>query len=332
MLAEADKLRWLGIDMRPRRRRRAAVVLTYAAYTAVVWVHTGGMYGALLALWVASLLLPEATERYQTWRRKRETPPPPKLREVIAIPEVVATPAVAVRPGADPDRLAKMSRSFKRMSIWMNILSVEFLVIGVWVAWGYVRAGGGPWVAAWAFLLLVSDSALARNKLVDTGYRGWMARAIRKPETLSGWRRRSLARVGFGIGLEGFTWCEYRMSFKRLTETQKAEVEELHQAYPQGKWMRPRKTPLFDDERLLQEENELRARVQKVMTWLLVAVAVVLTFPLADHATIGSAGALAGIWTLAGVAATLRQAIPLWMEDDPQEMVGELAIVGEARA
>ena len=37
--AEASKLRWLGVDMRPRWRRRVAVVLTYAAFLAVVWVH-----------------------------------------------------------------------------------------------------------------------------------------------------------------------------------------------------------------------------------------------------------------------------------------------------
>lgn len=37
--AEAAKLRWLGVDMRPRWRRRAAVVLTYVVFLAVVWVH-----------------------------------------------------------------------------------------------------------------------------------------------------------------------------------------------------------------------------------------------------------------------------------------------------
>jgi hypothetical protein len=36
---EAAKLRWLGVDMRPRWRRRVAVVLTYAAFLVVVWVH-----------------------------------------------------------------------------------------------------------------------------------------------------------------------------------------------------------------------------------------------------------------------------------------------------
>src|SRR5277367_367845 len=37
--AEAAKLRWMGMDMRPRWRRRVAVVLTYAVFLVVVWVH-----------------------------------------------------------------------------------------------------------------------------------------------------------------------------------------------------------------------------------------------------------------------------------------------------
>ena len=39
MLVDTKRLRWLGIDMGPRWRRRVAVVLTYAAFLAVVWVH-----------------------------------------------------------------------------------------------------------------------------------------------------------------------------------------------------------------------------------------------------------------------------------------------------
>ena len=36
---DAAKLRWLGVDMGPRWRRRVAVVLTYVVFLAVVWVH-----------------------------------------------------------------------------------------------------------------------------------------------------------------------------------------------------------------------------------------------------------------------------------------------------
>jgi hypothetical protein len=37
--AETAKLRWMGVDMRPRWRRRVAVVLTYAVFLVVVWLH-----------------------------------------------------------------------------------------------------------------------------------------------------------------------------------------------------------------------------------------------------------------------------------------------------
>jgi hypothetical protein len=36
---DEKKLRWCGIDMRSRLRRRVAVVLTYAVFAAVVWLH-----------------------------------------------------------------------------------------------------------------------------------------------------------------------------------------------------------------------------------------------------------------------------------------------------
>ena len=39
MLVDEKRLRWFGIDMRSRERRRVAVVVTYAAFLAVVWVH-----------------------------------------------------------------------------------------------------------------------------------------------------------------------------------------------------------------------------------------------------------------------------------------------------
>jgi len=36
---DAAKLRWLGVDMRPRWRRRVAVVVSYSAFLVVVWLH-----------------------------------------------------------------------------------------------------------------------------------------------------------------------------------------------------------------------------------------------------------------------------------------------------
>jgi len=39
MLVDAKKLRWVGIGMRPRWRRRVAVVLSYVVFLVVVWLH-----------------------------------------------------------------------------------------------------------------------------------------------------------------------------------------------------------------------------------------------------------------------------------------------------
>jgi hypothetical protein len=36
---DAAKLKWLGVDMRPRWRRRVAVVASYSAFLVVVWLH-----------------------------------------------------------------------------------------------------------------------------------------------------------------------------------------------------------------------------------------------------------------------------------------------------
>jgi hypothetical protein len=39
MLVDEKRLRWFGIDMRSRERRRVAVVMTYAVFLVVVWRH-----------------------------------------------------------------------------------------------------------------------------------------------------------------------------------------------------------------------------------------------------------------------------------------------------
>lgn len=44
MLVEAKKLRWLGIDMRPRWRRRVAVLLTYVVFLVGLWIHPRRSY------------------------------------------------------------------------------------------------------------------------------------------------------------------------------------------------------------------------------------------------------------------------------------------------
>jgi hypothetical protein len=56
---DTAKLRWLGVDMRPRWRRRVAVVLSYAVYLALVWFHPWWAVRVFLVLfvgWYAQLM------------------------------------------------------------------------------------------------------------------------------------------------------------------------------------------------------------------------------------------------------------------------------------
>jgi len=56
---DAAKLRWLGVDMHPRWRRRVAVVLSYAVYVTLVWFHPWWVVRVFLVLfvgWYAQLM------------------------------------------------------------------------------------------------------------------------------------------------------------------------------------------------------------------------------------------------------------------------------------
>jgi len=56
---DEKKLRWLGVDMRPRWRRRVAVVLSYAVYLALVWFHPWWVVRVFIVLfvgWYAQLM------------------------------------------------------------------------------------------------------------------------------------------------------------------------------------------------------------------------------------------------------------------------------------
>jgi hypothetical protein len=50
--SDAAKLRWLGMDMRPRWRRRMAVVVSYAVYLALVWFHPWWVMKLFIVLFV----------------------------------------------------------------------------------------------------------------------------------------------------------------------------------------------------------------------------------------------------------------------------------------
>ena len=291
MLVSEKNLRWCGIDMRPRWRRRMAVVLTYAAFVTAIWSPSIRVWAIVWSLFMASILIP-------IW---------PTLQDVeVWVRRVVQVAVLAL---------------------------LAFFVWRAWHAWFVPRRESTVPAAAFAFLLLLNESAIGWRKLVDNGDRGWMAAAIRKGSAASDWDQRRLARHGYAMGLEGFARYEYMLRFRQLTAAQKLEIEELVRSNPQGKWMRQRFSVLYDDERLRTEEDRLRARVQRMMTWLLVSVAVVASIALADSVTVPAGEVVASLWTLAGLVTTLRQTLVLWSEEDPRRnALGELTVVGEANA
>jgi hypothetical protein len=83
-----------------------------------------------------------------------------------------------------------------------------------------------------------------------------------------------------------------------------------------------------DDERLRNEENQLRAVVQRRLVGLLVVSALAFSWKLAHGGVVSPQVVVAWAWTLAALAMTLRQASVLWSEDDPGVVaVGELELV-----
>ena len=187
-------------------------------------------------------------------------------------------------------------------------------------------------LAPYMFLWLTTESALAFTKLVDSGYRGWLGRAAKDPVGLGARQQRQLARMGFAVGLEGYSWYEYMQPFRRLTSEQQREIEEMHQAHPRGEWKRKRSYAIFDDERLLHEEQRLRARVHHVLSWVLVLGTFLLSIVLANDQTVDKNSVMFVLWLLAGLVTTLRHAIVLWTEKDPRDFVGEIALVDGAHA
>ena len=281
------KLRWLGIDMRPRWRRRVAVVATYTAFLVVVWVHPRWAYGAvesLLLVWFVSLI----------WFR---------LREVEWVLRVVFTALWVASIGMQMrlNGLLPPSISYEKASSLNTALYATFLV---------------------AFASVLSRAGMAA--LTDSG---WLAQAIEKGEELSWRQQRRLARMGFAVGLDGFAWYEFGVRFRRLSKEQRVEVEELRRANPRGKWMRGGERVLLDDERIRQEDNLLRAKVQRVMSWVLVLTAICVSAAVAQGWTMRGSLVVSGVWTLVTLMITLRQAIVLWSVEDPGAASGELGLV-----
>jgi hypothetical protein len=181
--------------------------------------------------------------------------------------------------------------------------------------------------AVFAFAVLALMSALGVGRLVGSGYAGWMVNAMRKGAKLN-WRgQQRLAREGFLFGLEGFAWNEYGMRFKNLTEEQRLAVEQMQRAYPQGRWMAGTERKLVDDERMRQEDNRVRAVVQRTMSFVLGCSAVVWSWAAVSGWKVGGKVIAEWAWTVFALAITLRQAIVLWSEDDPSGVGAEMELV-----
>jgi hypothetical protein len=178
-----------------------------------------------------------------------------------------------------------------------------------------------------AAFLLVFASIVGWGGMAALRDTGWMAQAIEQGEKLSWRRQRRLARLGYAVGLDGFAWYEFTKRYKDLDAESRVEVEELRRANPRGRWMRERERTPLDDERMRQEDNVLRAKVQTTMSWVLVLVAIGVSFAVAQGWAIRRDVLVAGVWTLAALMVTLRQAIVLWMEDDPRAVGGEIELV-----
>jgi hypothetical protein len=279
---DATKLRWMGVDMRPRWRRRVAVILTYAVFLIAVWVHPRRTLVVLQVLLYAQMmsgLWELLEEAFSVWARR-------------AVACVLLLLAAYLVIASRPNR----PQSYTDITLY-----AVFLVVGA--------------------------SVVGWSRLVEPSGAGWLARSVAAGEAQSWRKQRRLARLGFAVGLDGFAWYEYGMRFKKLTAEQQLEIEELRHSNPRGKWMRERLTVLFDDERLRQEDDRMKARVQRVMSVVLIVLATLCSSVLVIDRSIRPETVIAGAWTLAVLSVTLRQAIVLWSEEDPIATSGEMELV-----
>jgi len=284
MLVDEKKLKWMGIDMRSRERRRGAVVATYAVFLFAVWMH------------------------------------PPRTYQVVE---------VLFWAGVTSGIWAEIEEAFGKW--WRRGIAGAALLLGAWEIWmPPLHMHRDPVLLAVGWLALCS--AVGAMRLVGYAGGSWMVKAMRKGAKLS-WRgQRRLARRGFLYGLEGFAWNEYGLRFKELNDEQKAVVEQMQRANPQGKWMSGMERKLVDDERMRLEDNQVRARVQRTMTVVLFVSAVGWGWAAAEGCKIGGETVAAWAWTVFGLAITLRQAIVLWTEEDPRTVSGELEVMREQEA
>ena len=285
MLAtDVKRLRWLGIDMRSRERRRVAVLVTYAAFLVAVWVHPRRTYQVVWVLFYAgftSSFWPALEEATGKWTRRA---------------------------------IAGLALLFAAWVLWEPPLRRHIDPAGF---------DGAMFTVA----TLAVMSVVGVGRLVDTGYAGWMANAMRKGAKLS-WRgQQRLARRGFLYGLEGFAWNEYGMRFRDLNDEQRLAVEKMQRACPQGKWMTGMERKLIDDERMRHENDHVRATVQRTMSFVIGCSAMAWSWAAVSGWKVDAEVIAAWAWTVFALAITLRQAWVLWTEPDPREMAGEMELL-----
>ncbi len=268
--ADAAKLRWVGIDMRSRWRRRVAVVATYTAFLWVVWVRpwwAGKVLVVLLVLFYA------------------------KSIELMT-----------------KDSLGVVAR---------RTLAGAFALAYGWMLWRRFSPMSRDALDVWAFCWIVGFSALSYGRLVEAVWR-------------SGWTKRWLERPRRLVSLDDFSLHFYGEPFAQLPEDQQTEVCRLERSNPLGTWVKrgDSRFPTVQDERLRHEDDRVRAQAQRLMAWILLGSAAV--WGLVDALTsrpVNSRVLATWAWTMAALGFTLRQAIVLWMEDDPVAVSAEMELV-----
>jgi hypothetical protein len=151
MLVDTKQLRWLGMDMGARWRRRAAVVLTYAAFLVAVWVHppkTLIVLGVLFFVQIMSGAWRPLKEAVSVWAR----------RGLAIVLLVLGVSFVWVSPGR-----AENYNSVLIYAAWLMILSSI-------VGWGkLVEASGAGWMGQ-AVALGEAQSWRRQRRLARSGF------------------------------------------------------------------------------------------------------------------------------------------------------------------
>lgn len=201
---------------------------------------------------------------------------------------------------------------------WKKAMLGAFFVGYAWLLWRHPMRPNQIAVDMWSFALVAGWSVLGWRKLVDSTWWG------------SGWfTRRFTGRAKRLETLNDFAVHYFGESFAELTEEQQAEVGALHRASPMGDWVKPGtgRFPKVQDERLRQEDDTLRAQVQRCMNWILSISAVTWSIAEGLRVQVSAEAIAAWAWTVAVISVTLRPAIVLWTEPGMSDAGSEMELV-----